>query len=100
MKVPIVVDKKKKSRKVNNYGYDNSDDSDGKSEPGSLKFISFSSLRAKFSHFKWFTTAVLMDVPIVVNKKKKSRKVNNYNYDNSDNSNGESEPRPLKFISF
>ena len=33
---------KKKSRKVNNYGYDNSDDSDGKSKLGSPKFISFS----------------------------------------------------------
>ena len=41
-----------------------------------------------------------MKVPIVVNEKKKSRKVNNYDYDNSDNSDGESEPRPPKSISF
>ena len=41
-----------------------------------------------------------MKVPIVVDKKKKSRKVNNYSYNNSDTSNGESKPRPPKFISF
>ena len=41
-----------------------------------------------------------MKVPIVVNKKKKSRKINNYGYDNSDDSNGESEPKPPKFINF
>ena len=100
IKVSIVINKKKKLQKVNNYGYDNSDDSDSKSEPGSSKFISFLLLRGKFSHFKWLITVVLMKVPIVVNKKKKLRKVNNYDYDNSDNNNGESEPRPPKFISF
>ena len=100
MKVPIVVNEKKKSRKVNNYDYDNSDNNDGESKPGSPKFISFSLLRSKFSHFKWLTTVVLMKVPIVVNEKKKSRKVNNYDYDNSDDSNGQSEPRPPKFICF
>ena len=41
-----------------------------------------------------------MKVPIVVDKKKKSRKENNYNYGNSDNSDDESKARPPKFISF
>lgn len=52
MKVLIIMDEKKKSQKVNNYGYNNSDNSNGKSEPGFPKFISFSLLRDKFSHFK------------------------------------------------
>ena len=41
MKVPIVVDRKKKSEKVNNYGCDNFDNSDSESEPRSSKFIIF-----------------------------------------------------------
>ena len=50
MKVPIVVNENKKLRKVKNYGYDNSYNSKGKSKPGFPKFISYSLLRAKFSH--------------------------------------------------
>ena len=99
MKVPIVIDKKKKSQKVNNYGYDNSDNSYGKSAPRFPKFINFSFLKDKFSHFKWLSTLVLMKISIVVNKKK-SQKVNNYGYDNSDDSNDKSKPRSLKFINF
>ena len=41
MKLPIVIDEKKKLRKVNNYGYDKSDDNDGKSQPKTHKFICF-----------------------------------------------------------
>ena len=41
IKVPILVDKKKNSQKVNNYDYDNSDNSDSKSEPRSPKFTNF-----------------------------------------------------------
>ena len=77
MKVPIVVNEKKKSRKVNNYAYDNSDNSNGKGKPRSPKFINFLLLKGKFSHFKWFTTTLLMKVPIIVDEKKNSQKVNN-----------------------
>ena len=70
------------------------------SKPGSSTFISFSSLKDKFGHFKRLITVVLMKVPIVVDEKKKSQKVNNYGYDNSDDSNGKSKPRPPKFINF
>ena len=42
MKISIVIDEKKESRKVNNYGYDNFDNSNGKSELRPPKFINFS----------------------------------------------------------
>ena len=74
MKISIVINEKKKSRKVNNYGYDNSDNSDGKNKLRSPKFISFSLLKGKFSHFKWLTTTVLMKIPIVVHEKKNREK--------------------------
>lgn len=69
-------------------------------EPTSPKFISFSLLRDKFNHFNWHTTAVLMKIPIIVDKKKKLQKENNYAYDNSDNSDGKSKSRLPKFIRF
>lgn len=100
MKIPIVIDKKKKLQIVNNYSYNNSDNSNGKSKPGSPQFIGFLLLRSKFSHFNRFITTVLMKVPIVIDEKKNLRKVNNYNYNNSNNSNGKSKLRSLKFISF
>ena len=44
MKVPIIINKRKKSRKVNNYGCDNFDNSNSKSELSFSKFINFSLL--------------------------------------------------------
>lgn len=70
------------------------------SKCGSPKFINFSSLRDKFGYFKWLTIAVLMKRPIVVNEKKKSRKLNNYDCDNSDDSDNKSKLRLLKYISY
>ena len=45
------------------------------SKSGSDKFISFSLLIGNFSRFKWLITVVLMKVPIVIDEKKRSRKL-------------------------
>ena len=79
MKLDIVIDKKKKSRKLGIYSIEVTEiqaSSDSKS--GSPKFISFLLLIGKFSHFKWLTTALLMKVDVAVDEKKKSRKSSTY----------------------
>lgn len=43
---------------------------------------------------------ILIKFPIVINKKKKSRKLNIIAMNNSHNSNNKSKYRPSKFISF
>ena len=53
MKVDVVVDEKKNSRKLSTHSIEAIEIEDGSdSKPGSPKFISFSSLIGKFSHFK------------------------------------------------
>ena len=75
MKVNVIVDKKKKSRKSIKVIeiQANSD-----SKPGSFKFISFLLLIDKFSHFKWFTTKLLMKMDIVIDEKKKLQILSTY----------------------
>ena len=79
IKVDIVVDKKKKSRKLSNHSIEATEIQAGSnSKPRSPKFISFSLLIGMFSHFKWLTTALLMKEDVVVDKKEKLQKSNTY----------------------
>ena len=71
------------------------------SKPGSHKFVSFSLLIGKFSHFTWLTTALLMKVDVVVDKKKKSQKLSTHLIEATEILVGnDSKPRSPKFISF
>ena len=75
MKLDIVIDEKKKSRKLGTQSIKATEIQAGSdSKPRSTKFISFSLLIGKFSHFKWLTIALLMKVDVVVDEKKKSQK--------------------------
>ena len=79
MKVDVIVDEKKKLWKLSTYSIEATKIQAGSdSKPGSPKFISFSLLIGKFSHFKWLTTMLLMKVDVVVDEKKKLRKLNIY----------------------
>ena len=79
MKMDIIVDEKKKSQKLGTHSIKVTEIQDGSdSKPGSPKFINFSLLIGKFSHFKWLITALLMKVDVVVDEKKKSRKSSIY----------------------
>ena len=71
------------------------------SKPGSHKFVSFSSLIGKFSHLMWFTIVLLMKVDVVINEKKKSRKLSIYSIEATKIQAGsDSKPESPKFISF
>ncbi len=79
MKLDVVVDEKKKLRKLDTYSIKATEIQAGSNKkPGSPQFISFSTLIGKFSHLRWLTTALLMKVDVVVDEKKKSRKLSTY----------------------
>ena len=79
MKVDVVIDEKKKSRKLGTHSIKAIEIQAGNdNKPGSPKFISFSLLIGKFSHFMWLTTALLMKVDVVVDSKKKLQKSSTY----------------------
>ena len=79
MKVDIVVDKKKKSRKLGTHSIKATKIQTGSnSKPPSPQFMSFSLLIGKFIHFKWLTTAFLMKVDVIIDEKKKLQKSSIY----------------------
>ena len=79
MKMDIIIDEKKKSQKLNIYLIEATDiQVSSNSKLGFPKFISFSLLIDKFSHFKWLITAFFIKVDIVVDEKKKLQKLNTY----------------------
>ena len=79
MKVDVVVDEKKKSRKLGTHSIKATEIQAGSNNKlGSPKFINFLALIGMFSHFNWLTTTLLMKVDVVIDEKKKSRKSSTY----------------------
>ena len=79
MKLDVVVDEKRKSRKLDTHSIEATEIQAGSdSKLRSPKFINFSSLIGKFSHFKRLTTTLLIKVDVVVDEKKKLRKSSTY----------------------
>ncbi len=71
------------------------------SKLGFPKFVSFSSLIGKFSHFMWLITALLMKLDVVVDEKKKSQKWGTHSIEATKIQVGsDGKPGSPKFISF